>query len=159
VRGVQIGDMGVDREGHHKEGAYTPGMQLRAKYTLFAEGCRGHLGKRLIAQYQLARDADPQHYAIGIKEIWDAPPGKHEPGLVVHGAGWPLDNANPGGSFLYHAENNQILVGLIVDLSYTNPYLSPFDEFQRFKHHPKIRQYLEGGKRISYGARAICKGG
>ena len=159
VRGVQIGDMGVDREGKHKEGAYTPGMQLRAKYTLFAEGCRGHLGKRLIAQYDLARDADPQHYAIGIKEIWDAPAGKHEPGLVVHGAGWPLDNANPGGSFLYHAENNQILVGLIVDLSYSNPYLSPFDEFQRFKHHPKIRQYLEGGKRISYGARAICKGG
>jgi len=159
VRGVQIGDMGVDHNGQPKEGFYTPGIELRAKYTLFAEGCRGHLGKRLLARYDLAKDADPQHYAIGLKEIWEIDPAKHQPGLVVHGAGWPLDDANPGGSFLYHAENNQVLVGLIVDLSYTNPYLSPFDEFQRFKQHPVAKQYLDGGKRISYGARAICKGG
>ncbi len=159
VRGVQIGDMGVGHDGKPKEGFYTPGIELRAKYTLFAEGCRGHLGKRLLARYNLAKDADPQHYAIGLKEIWDIDPAKHQPGLVVHGAGWPLDDANPGGSFLYHAENNQVFVGLIVDLSYTNPYLSPFDEFQRFKTHSICKQYLEGGKRVSYGARAICKGG
>ncbi|MBI2383176.1 MAG: electron transfer flavoprotein-ubiquinone oxidoreductase [Gammaproteobacteria bacterium] len=158
VRGVVIGDMGVDREGKPKDG-YTPGMELRAKYTLFAEGCRGHLGKRLIARYKLAEGADPQHYGIGIKEIWRVDPAKHQPGLVVHGAGWPLDNANPGGSFLYHLEDNQVVVGLIVDLSYSNPYLSPFDEFQRFKHHPVVKQYLEGGQRVSYGARAITKGG
>jgi electron-transferring-flavoprotein dehydrogenase len=159
VRGIQVGDMGVGHDGEPKEGAFTPGMELRAKYTLFAEGCRGHLGKRLLERYKLAADADPQHYAIGLKEIWTVDPAKHKPGLVVHGAGWPLDNANPGGSFLYHFENNQVLVGLIVDLSYSNPHLSPFDEFQRFKHHPVIKQYLEGGTRVSYGARAICKGG
>ncbi|HKY92481.1 MAG TPA: electron transfer flavoprotein-ubiquinone oxidoreductase [Nevskiaceae bacterium] len=162
VRGVVIGDKGVDREGHQKEGAFTPGMELRAKYTFFAEGCRGHLGKRLLQHYGLDAKADPQHYAIGIKEIWTVDPARHEPGLVVHGAGWPLDvwgTGNAGGSFCYHVENSQVLVGLIVDLSYTNPHLSPFDEFQRFKHHPKIRQYLDGGTRVSYGARAICKGG
>ncbi len=158
VKGVVIGDKGVDRHGKHTE-SFTPGPEIRAKYTFLAEGARGHIGKQIMLHYGLCKDADPQHWAIGIKEIWDAPAGKHQPGLVVHGAGWPLDNANPGGSFLYHAENNQILVGLIVDLSYTNPYLSPFDEFQRFKTHPKIRPYLEGGKRVSYGARAICKGG
>ncbi len=161
VRGIRIGDMGVGRGNEHKAD-YTPGMELRGKYTLFAEGCRGHLGKRLAAHYQLNKDCDPQHYAIGLKEIWEIPADKHEPGLVVHGAGWPLDmvgSENPGGSFLYHFENNQVLVGLIVDLAYSNPYLSPFDEFQRFKHHPKIKQYLEGGKRLSYGARAIVKGG
>ncbi len=158
VRGVVIGDMGVDREGKHKDG-YTAGMELRGKYTLFAEGCRGHIGKRLMQRYQLAKDADPQHYGIGVKELWEIPAEKHKPGLVVHGAGWPLDNANPGGSFLYHLENNWVVVGLIIDLSYSNPYLSPFDEFQRFKHHPVIRQYLEGGKRLVYGARAITKGG
>jgi electron-transferring-flavoprotein dehydrogenase len=159
VRGIQVGDMGISHDGTPREGDFTPGMELRAKYTLFAEGCRGHLGKRLIDRYNLAAEADPQHYAIGLKEIWTVDPAKHKPGLVVHGAGWPLDNANPGGSFLYHFENNQVLVGLIVDLSYSNPHLSPFDEFQRFKHHPVIRQYLEGGTRVSYGARAICKGG
>ena len=159
VRGVQIGDMGVGHNGEPKEGAFTPGMKLRAKYTFFAEGCRGHLGKRLLERFKLATEADPQHYAIGLKEIWTVDPAKHKPGLVVHGAGWPLDNANPGGSFLYHFENNQVLVGLIVDLSYSNPHLAPFEEFQRFKHHPKIRQYLEGGTRVSYGARAISKGG
>ncbi|WP_426198711.1 electron transfer flavoprotein-ubiquinone oxidoreductase [Pseudomonas sp. DC3200b2] len=159
VRGIITGDMGVDREGQPKEGMYTPGMELRGKYTLFAEGCRGHLGKQLIERFALDSEADPQHYAIGLKEIWDIDPARHEQGLVVHTAGWPLDDENPGGSFLYHLENNQVVVGLIVDLSYSNPYLSPFDEFQRYKHHPVISQYLEGGKRVSYGARAIAKGG
>ncbi|MFA5938800.1 MAG: electron transfer flavoprotein-ubiquinone oxidoreductase [Sinimarinibacterium sp.] len=161
VKGITVGDMGINREGEHKPD-FAPGMELRAKYTLFAEGCRGHLGKQLIQQYQLDKGADPQHYAIGIKEIWTVPAAQHKPGLVVHGAGWPLDLMGTdamGGSFLYHFENNQVLVGLIVDLSYTNPYLSPFDEFQRFKHHPVIAQYLAGGTRTSYGARAICKGG
>ncbi|WP_415264379.1 electron transfer flavoprotein-ubiquinone oxidoreductase [Pseudomonas serbica] len=159
VRGIVTGDLGVDRHGQPKDGLYTPGMELRGKYTLFAEGCRGHIGKQLINQYQLASDADAQHYGIGIKEIWDIDPSRHEAGLVVHTAGWPLNDDNPGGSFLYHLENNQVVVGLIVDLSYSNPYLSPFDEFQRYKHHPVVAQYLEGGKRVSYGARAICKGG
>ena len=162
VRGIVTGDLGVDHEGNPKDGLYTPGMELRAKYTLFAEGCRGHLGKQLIARYKLDAEADAQHYGIGIKELWEVDPAKHEPGLVVHTAGWPLDitgSENTGGSFLYHLENNQVVVGLIVDLSYSNPHLSPFDEFQRYKHHPTIARYLEGGKRIAYGARAICKGG
>ncbi|MFP5357819.1 MAG: electron transfer flavoprotein-ubiquinone oxidoreductase [Gammaproteobacteria bacterium] len=158
VRGIQVGDMGVNREGEHKPD-FAPGIELRAKYTLFAEGCRGHLGKRLIARYQLDAHADPQHYGIGLKELWEIPADKHQPGLVVHGAGWPLNDQNPGGWFLYHHDNQQVMVGLIVDLSYQNPYLSPFDEFQRLKHHPVLRQYLEGGKRLSYGARAITKGG
>jgi len=159
VRGIVTGDLGVDREGQPKDGLYTPGMELRAKYTLFAEGCRGHIGKQLIRKYQLDSEADAQHYGIGIKEIWDIDPSLHQPGLVVHTAGWPLNDDNPGGSFLYHLENNQVVVGLIIDLSYSNTYLSPFDEFQRYKHHPVVKQYLEGGKRVSYGARAICKGG
>ena len=162
VRGIITGDLGVDREGNPKEGVYTPGMELRGKYTLFAEGCRGHIGKQLIQRFNLDSDADAQHYGIGLKEIWEIDPAKHQPGLVVHTAGWPLDimgNENTGGSFLYHLENNQVVVGLIVDLSYSNTFLSPFDEFQRLKHHPVLAQYLEGGKRISYGARAICKGG
>ena len=162
VRGIVTGDLGVDREGNPKEGYYTPGMELRAKYTLFAEGCRGHIGKQLIKTFNLDSEADAQHYGIGIKEIWDIDPAKHEQGLVVHTAGWPLslvDSENTGGSFLYHLENNQVVVGLIVDLSYSNPHLSPFDEFQRYKHHPVIKQYLEGGKRVAYGARAISKGG
>jgi len=158
VRGIVTGDLGVGRDGQPKDG-YTPGMELRGKYTLFAEGCRGHIGKQLIKKYQLDNEADAQHYGIGIKELWDIDPARHQPGLVVHTAGWPLNNDNPGGSFLYHLENNQVVVGLIVDLSYSNPYLSPFDEFQRYKHHPVIAQYLEGGKRVAYGARAICKGG
>lgn len=161
VKGITVGDMGVNREGEHKPD-FAPGMELRAKYTIFAEGCRGHLGKQLIAQYGLDKNADPQHYGIGLKEIWTVDPSKFEPGLVVHGAGWPLDLVGTsalGGSFLYHLEDNTVYVGLIVDLSYTNPYLSPFDEFQRFKQHPVIRQYLEGGTRVAYGARAICKGG
>ncbi|MFJ4452749.1 electron transfer flavoprotein-ubiquinone oxidoreductase [Pseudomonas sp. NPDC089392] len=159
VRGIVTGDLGVDREGRPKDGLYTPGMELRAKYTLFAEGCRGHIGKQLIRKYQLDSEADAQHYGIGIKEIWDIDPSLHQPGLVVHTAGWPLNDDNPGGSFLYHLENNQVVVGLIIDLSYSNTYLSPFDEFQRYKHHPVVKQYLEGGKRVTYGARAICKGG
>nr|WP_218168793.1 electron transfer flavoprotein-ubiquinone oxidoreductase [Pseudomonas reactans] len=162
VRGIITGDLGVDREGNPKEGVYTPGMELRGKYTLFAEGCRGHIGKQLIQRFNLDSDADAQHYGIGLKEIWEIDPAKHQPGLVVHTAGWPLDimsAENTGGSFLYHLENNQVVVGLIVDLSYSNTFLSPFDEFQRLKHHPVLAQYLEGGKRISYGARAICKGG
>lgn len=162
VRGIITGDLGVDREGHPKEGVYTPGMELRGKYTLFAEGCRGHIGKQLIQRFNLDSDADAQHYGIGLKEIWEIDPAKHQPGLVVHTAGWPLDimsAENTGGSFLYHLENNQVVVGLIVDLSYSNTFLSPFDEFQRLKHHPVLAQYLEGGKRISYGARALAKGG
>ncbi|MBK5301822.1 MULTISPECIES: 4Fe-4S dicluster domain-containing protein [unclassified Pseudomonas] len=162
VRGIITGDLGVDREGNPKEGLYTPGMELRAKYTLFAEGCRGHIGKQLIKRFNLDSEADAQHYGIGLKEIWEIDPAKHQPGLVVHTAGWPLDimgTENTGGSFLYHLENNQVVVGLIVDLSYSNTFLSPFDEFQRLKHHPVLKQYLEGGKRISYGARAISKGG
>ena len=162
VRGIITGDLGVDREGKPKDGLYTPGMELRGKYTLFAEGCRGHIGKQLIQRYNLDSDADAQHYGIGLKEIWEIDPAKHQPGLVVHTAGWPLDimsNENTGGSFLYHLENNQVVVGLIVDLSYSNTFLSPFDEFQRLKHHPVLAQYLEGGKRISYGARALAKGG
>jgi len=162
VRGIITGDLGVDREGQPKEGLYTPGMELRGKYTLFAEGCRGHIGKQLIQRFNLDSDADAQHYGIGLKEIWEIDPAKHQPGLVVHTAGWPLDimsNENTGGSFLYHLENNQVVVGLIVDLSYSNTFLSPFDEFQRLKHHPVLAQYLEGGKRISYGARALAKGG
>lgn len=162
VYGILTGDLGVDHEGNPKEGYYTPGMELRAKYTLFAEGCRGHIGKQLIKKFKLDSEADAQHYGIGIKEIWDIDPSKHEQGLVVHTAGWPMDimgTDNTGGSFLYHLENNQVVVGLIVDLSYANPHLSPFDEFQRYKHHPVIAQYLEGGKRVAYGARALAKGG
>lgn len=162
VRGIITGDLGVDREGHPKEGLYTPGMELRGKYTLFAEGCRGHIGKQLIKRFNLDSEADAQHYGIGLKEIWEIDPAKHQPGLVVHTAGWPLDimgTENTGGSFLYHLENNQVVVGLIIDLSYSNTFLSPFDEFQRLKHHPVLKKYLEGGKRVSYGARAICKGG
>lgn len=157
VGGVLTGDMGVSESGEPKDG-YMPGMELRAKYTVFAEGCRGHLGKQLISKFDLDKGKSPQHYGLGFKEIWDVDPSKHQEGLVVHSAGWPLDEAS-GGSYLYHAENNQVLVGLIVDLNYKNPHLSPFDEFQRLKHHPVIKQYLEGGKRVSYGARAITKGG
>lgn len=159
VKGILTGDMGINKQGEPKEGVYTPGIELRAKYTLFAEGCRGHLGKRLLQEYKLDDAVDPQHYGIGLKELWEIDPAKFESGLVVHGAGWPLDNKNPGGSFLYHLEDNTVAVGIIVDLSYQNPYLSPFHELQRFKHHPKIAQYLEGGKRVSYGARALTKGG
>jgi len=159
VKGVATGDMGVGADGAHKA-SFEPGMELHAKYTIFAEGCRGHLGKQLIDTFDLDEDSTPQHYGIGIKELWDIDPDKHKEGLVVHGAGWPLsDTGSSGGFFLYHAENNQVAVGLITDLNYSNPHLSPFDEFQRLKHHPVLKQYLEGGKRVAYGARAITKGG
>ncbi|MEH6578990.1 MAG: electron transfer flavoprotein-ubiquinone oxidoreductase [Amphritea sp.] len=161
VAGIGTGDMGLDEEGNQKD-TYMPGMDLLAKYTVFTEGCRGHLGKELISKYKLDADADAQHYGIGIKELWDIDPAKHQPGLVLHGAGWPLSEKGTdasGGFFLYHAEDNQVVVGLITDLNYANPHLSPFDEFQRLKHHPLMKQYLEGGKRVSYGARAITKGG
>jgi len=158
VAGITTGDMGLDAQGKEKAG-FTPGMELRAKYTLFAEGCRGHLGKQLISHYQLDSDRDPQHYALGIKELWEIAPEKSRPGEVIHASGWPLAEGASGGSFLYHTGNNQVTVGLIVDLNYSNPYLSPFDEFQRMKHHPAFSETLRGGKRLSYGARAIAKGG
>jgi electron-transferring-flavoprotein dehydrogenase len=158
VAGVLTGDMGVDAQGQPKD-SYMPGIELRGRYTVFSEGCRGHLGKQLIEKFGLDAAATVQHYGLGIKELWDVDPAVHKPGLVIHGAGWPLTGDASGGSFLYHAENNQIVVGLITDLNYSNPWLSPFDEFQRFKHHPVIKQYLEKGKRVSYGARAITKGG
>ncbi|GLS28122.1 electron transfer flavoprotein-ubiquinone oxidoreductase [Marinibactrum halimedae] len=159
VKGIATGDMGISREGEQKD-SYMPGMELHAKYTLFCEGCRGHLGKELIAKYSLDEGKDPQHYGIGIKEIWKVSDEQHQQGLVVHSAGWPLsESSSTGGGFLYHIEDNQVVVGLITDLSYTNPHVSPFDEFQRYKHHPVIKQYLEGGERIAYGARAIAKGG
>lgn len=159
VKGVATGDMGVAADGSHKD-SYQPGFEFHAKYTIFAEGCRGHLGKQLISRFNLDEDSDPQHYGIGIKELWDVAPERHQEGLVVHTAGWPLsESGSSGGGFLYHIENNQVVVGLIVDLSYSNPHISPFDEFQRFKHNSAIKQYLEGGKRIAYGARAITKGG
>ncbi len=160
VRGVATGDMGVGADGSHKP-TYTPGYELLGKYTIFAEGCRGNLGKQLIKRFKLDDGAATQHYAIGLKELWDLDPEKHVPGKVLHALGWPLNHLPGGfaGGFLYHVENGQAVVGLIVDLGYRNPHLSPYDEFQRFKHHPKIAQHLLGGKRVSYGARAIVKGG
>lgn len=157
VGGVITGDMGIDNKGEAKD-SFMPGMELKAKYTVFAEGCRGHLGKELIKHFALDAGKSPQHYGIGFKEIWDIDPAKHQEGLVVHSAGWPLTESS-GGAYLYHAENNQVLVGLIMDLNYSNPNLSPFDEFQRLKHHPVFKEYLAGGKRVTYGARAIAKGG
>jgi electron-transferring-flavoprotein dehydrogenase len=158
VKGVATGNMGVDREGNPTD-AFQLGMELHAKYTFFAEGSRGHLGKQLMAKYDLNRGKDPQTYGIGIKELWEIDPAKHKPGLVIHTAGWPLDKDTYGGSFLYHLENNQVAVGFVVGLAYQNPYLSPYEEFQRYKTHPAIRGFFEGGKRISYGARAITAGG
>jgi electron-transferring-flavoprotein dehydrogenase len=158
VKGVATGNMGVDREGNPTD-AFQLGMELHAKYTFFAEGSRGHLGKQLMAKYDLNRGKDPQTYGIGIKELWEIDPALHKPGLVIHTAGWPLDKDTYGGSFLYHLENNQVAVGFVVGLSYQNPYLSPYEEFQRYKTHPEIRKFFEGGKRISYGARAITAGG
>ncbi|MEY4590275.1 MAG: hypothetical protein RL497_2351 [Pseudomonadota bacterium] len=159
VKGILIGDMGVGADGTPKS-SFTAGMELHGKYTLFAEGCRGHLGKQLIKHFALDAGKQPQHYGLGIKELWQIPAEQHRPGLVVHTAGWPLAaSGTPGGGFLYHLEDRQVAVGLITDLSYENPHLSPFDEFQRYKHHPTIAQHLHGGKRIAYGARAIAKGG
>lgn len=158
VKGVLTGDMGVGADNMPKD-SHMPGMALEARFTLFAEGCRGHLGKALIQRYSLDADSDPQHYGLGIKELWDIDPEKHQPGLVIHGSGWPLQDGTGGGFFLYHTDNAQVAVGLIVDLNYSNPWLSPFEEFQRLKHHPYLAQYLEGGKRVAYGARALAKGG
>jgi electron-transferring-flavoprotein dehydrogenase len=158
VKGVATGNMGMDRDGNPTD-AFQLGMELHAKYTLFAEGSRGHLGRQLMDKYDLNRDRDPQTYGLGIKELWEIDPKLHQPGLVVHTAGWPLDTDTYGGSFLYHLENNQVAVGYVVGLSYQNPYLSPYEEFQRYKTHPEIRKFFEGGKRISYGARAITAGG
>lgn len=159
VRGVATGEMGRGKDGEEKP-SYEQGMELHAKYTLFAEGCRGHLGKELIERFDLDADADPQHYGLGIKEVWQVSSEQYKKGLVLHGTGWPLSETNTtGGFFLYHAEENQVVVGLITDLNYSNPHVSPYEEFQRLKHHPVIAETLAGAKRTSYGARAITKGG
>ncbi len=158
VLGVSTGNLGVGKDGQATD-QFQLGMELRAKYTLFAEGSRGHLGKQLITKYSLDANCDPQSYGIGIKELWEIDPAKHQEGLVIHTAGWPLSSDTYGGSFLYHLENNQVAVGFVVGLSYSNPHLSPFEEFQRYKTHPSIRTFFEGGKRISYGARALTAGG
>lgn len=158
VRGVATGDMGLQRDGTPGPN-HEPGVELHARYTLFAEGCRGSLAGQVMARFDLRRDADPQTYGIGIKELWEVDPSVHEEGKIVHTVGWPLDSKTYGGSFLYHLDNNQVAVGFVVGLDYQNPHLSPFDEFQRFKTHPKIRKTFEGGRRIAYGARALNEGG
>ena len=158
VKGVATQDMGLDKNGKKKD-SYEPGMELHAKVTIFAEGCRGHLGKELIKKFDLNKGKDPQQYGIGFKEIWEITEEQHQEGLVMHTAGWPLDNQTYGGSFMYHAENKQIFLGYVIGLDYKNPHLSPFDEFQRFKTHPAIKKYIENGKRISFGARALIEGG
>ncbi|MDZ4736540.1 MAG: electron transfer flavoprotein-ubiquinone oxidoreductase [Rhodospirillaceae bacterium] len=158
VKGVATGDMGIGKNGGKKDN-YTPGIELHARYTLFAEGVRGSLAKMLFERFSLREGVDPQKFGIGLKELWEIDPAKHKPGLVVHSQGWPLDGKTGGGSFLYHLENNQVAVGFVVHLNYQNPYLSPFEEFQRFKTHPMIRPFFEGGKRIAYGSRAINEGG
>ncbi|OGA04657.1 MAG: electron transfer flavoprotein-ubiquinone oxidoreductase [Betaproteobacteria bacterium RIFCSPLOWO2_02_FULL_62_17] len=158
VRGVATGDMGIGRDGTPGE-RHQPGIELHAKYTIFAEGCRGHLGRQLMDRFRLREECDHQVYGIGLKELWEIDPAKHQPGLVVHSAGWPMRSDTYGGSFLYHMESNLVSVGFVVGLAYTNPYLSPFEEFQRYKTHPAIRTFFEGGKRLGYGARAIAAGG
>jgi len=158
VAGVATGDMGINKEGEHRSD-FTRGMELRGKYTLFAEGARGSLSKQLIARFGLAKDREPQKFGIGLKEIWQVAPEKHKPGLVQHTSGWPLDDRTGGGSFLYHFEDNQVAAGFVVHLNYANPYIAPFEEFQRFKQHPLVRPTFEGGKRVAYGARAITEGG
>ncbi len=158
VKGVVIGDMGIAKDGSHKD-SYTPGMELRGKYTLIGEGVRGSLAKMLFAKYNLRDGVDPQKFGIGIKELWQIDPAMHQQGLVLHSQGWPLDASTGGGSFMYHLEDNQVSVGFVLHLNYQNPHISPFDEFQRFKQHPSIRPFFEGGKRIAYGARAINEGG
>ena len=158
VKGVATGDMGIGKNGEHTI-RFAQGMELHAKYTFFAEGCRGNLGKELQEKFNLREGRDPQVYGLGLKELWEVTPERHVPGLVVHTAGWPLQSDTYGGSFLYHLENNLVAVGFVVGLGYTNPYLSPFEEFQRYKTHPSIRTFFEGGKRIAYGARAIAAGG
>ncbi len=158
VKGVATGDMGIGKNGEHTS-RYARGMELNAKYTFFAEGCRGNLGKELQSKFKLREGRDPQVYGLGLKELWEVKPEQHVPGLVVHTAGWPLDTDTYGGSYLYHLEDNLVAVGFVVGLSYSNPYLSPFEEFQRYKTHPAIRGFFDGGKRVAYGARAITAGG
>jgi electron-transferring-flavoprotein dehydrogenase len=158
VVGVATGDMGVTRDGERGPN-WQPGVELRGKYTVFAEGCRGSLGKELDARFGLRRDADPQTYGIGLKELWEIDPARHRPGLVMHTVGWPLDRATYGGSFVYHLDDKLVSVGFVVGLDYRNPYLNPYLEFQRFKTHPRVRTMLEGGRRIAYGARALNEGG
>ena len=158
VAGVATNDLGVGKDGSQKNG-YQPGMELRAKYTFFAEGCRGSLSKQLEQRFDLRRDAQHQTYGIGLKELWELDPSQHQEGLVLHSSGWPMDNSTWGGSFIYHLDNNQAYVGFVIGLDYENPHLSPFDELQRFKHHPAIAPMLKGGRRISYGARALNEGG
>jgi electron-transferring-flavoprotein dehydrogenase len=158
VKGVATGDLGIGKDGAHTEN-YQPGMELHAKQTIFAEGCRGSLTKGLIQKFDLREGVDPQAYGIGIKELWEVKPERHQAGLIVHTTGWPVDRRTYGGSFLYHLENNQVAVGFVIGLDYENPWISPFDEFQRFKTHPAIRGFFEEGRRISYGARAISEGG
>ena len=158
VKGIATGDMGVAADGSQKD-SYMPGMELHAKYTVFSEGCRGHLGKQLIKKFNLDQGCDPQHYGIGFKEIWEIDESKHQAGLVIHTTGWPASKGTASGSYLYHSEDNQVAIGYVVPLSYDNPHVSPFDEFQQWKQHDKIKTYLEGGTRISYGARALIKGG
>ncbi len=158
VRGVATGDMGIGRNGEPTE-RYTPGVELIARETLFAEGCRGSLTKRLIERFGLRQGCDPQTYAIGVKELWEVAPERHRPGLVIHTIGWPLDSATYGGSFIYHLEDRQVAVGFVIGLDYKNPFLNPFEEFQRFKTHKAIRDFFAGGRRISYGARALNEGG
>jgi len=158
VKGVATGNLGIGKDGQPHDG-FQLGMELHAKYTIFAEGARGHLGKQVIARFKLDAESDPQTYGLGIKELWEIDPARHQPGFVLHTAGWPMDNNTYGGAFLYHMEDNKVTLGFITGLEYSNPWLSPFDEMQRWKTHPAIRQYLEGGKRISYGARAITCGG
>ena len=159
VKGVATGDMGVARDGTHKEGLYTPGIELHGKYTLIAEGVRGSLAKTLIARFGMSEGRSPQKFGIGLKELWQVAPEKHRRGQVMHTMGWPLDNGTGGGSFLYHFDENLVSIGFVVHLNYENPYLAPFEEFQRFKQHPLVRPVLEGGKRLAYGARAITEGG
>ena len=158
VKGVATGDMGIGKDGEPTD-AYQPGMELHAKYVFFAEGCRGHLGRQLTERYKLRAGADPQVYGLGMKELWEIQPDRHQQGLVIHTAGWPLPSDTYGGSFLYHMENNLVAIGFVVGLGYRNPHLYPYEEFQRYKTHPAIRHFLEGGKRLSYGARAISAGG
>jgi electron-transferring-flavoprotein dehydrogenase len=158
VKGVATGDMGIGKSGEHTD-RYTPGVELHGKYTLFAEGVRGNLSQLLMQRFKLRDGVDPQKYAIGLKELWQIDPAKHKPGLVMHSMGWPLDGKTAGGSFMYHLEDNQVSIGFVVNLDYWNPHLAPYEEFQRFKQHAAVRPYLEGGKRIAYGARAINEGG
>ncbi|MDO8441481.1 MAG: electron-transfer flavoprotein:ubiquinone oxidoreductase, partial [Polaromonas sp.] len=158
VKGVATGNLGVGKDGQPSD-HFQLGMELHGKYTIFAEGARGHLGRQLMAQFKLNEGKDPQAYALGVKELWEIDPAKHKPGLVVHTAGWPMDSKTYGGGFMYHLEDNKVTLGLVVGLDYSNPWLSPFEEMQRWKTHPRIKAYLEGGKRIGYGARAITAGG